>query len=464
VYEGTQPDSATLAALLEHRHELPEADRLLIESDLAETMGEQLDLLRQTTSRFPTYWPGWYKYANFLVHWTPYLGTRNDDARDALDRTVQLNPGFAPGWEHLFWITIQQRDTTGAGRAIREMERFGSTSSFRLNPDLLGYYRGLYGLTASGGTFTEAETERRAQFVSRYHGPVSPSDLALGLLEFGFPRAQVMLDARILALGPRRELEAAMWAGLGFSYAARGGWDSALAAMDHWVRLTQDSKAALTAFGLAVTGARLASVNPRLAAMVRPRPAAGRPGPQAEERAELAWLDGVLAHARGDAQEIDRARREIRASSSAYIDLLDGSLAAFHTDLAGRREDAARALAKLEWGSAERFSHHDYGRHHPFFNAVNRLSAGPWLLAAGDTAEAARLLTWHEAVFWNVHGFLQTVNETVEAVALYQRAQIETALGQTSAAGTHFREFVRRYDMPRGEWIGRVEGTRAALQ
>ena len=464
VYEGTRPDSATIASLIEHREELPEADRLLIESRfLAEKMSEKLVLLRQVRGRFPTYWPGWYDYANLLVHRTPYMGTTYDDARAALERTVELNPGFAPAWEHLFWIAAHQRDTAGADRALREVERISSTTSFRLNPDLLGHYRVVYALVASGGDFTPDRLEREAEFINGYRGRTPAIYFGIRLLLYGFPRAQVKLANAVLARGPRGELAAAMWMGKGFAHAARGGWDSALVAMDRWVRLTDDSTAPLVAYGLAVTGARLGSVGPEAAAAIRPRVTRYRAAPSAEQLAELAWLDGILAHARGDAQDLTRARRGVRASGSAYADLLDRSLEAFQSDLAGDRARAARALAELEWQSAERGLHDRYGRHHPFFNVVNRLSATPWLLAAGDTAQAARLLTWHEAVFSGVHRFLGPANRTVGAVALFERARIEAALGRTSAATPHFREFLQRYDMPRGEWVGRIEETIGTL-
>ena len=101
----------------------------------------------------------------------------------------------------------------------------------------------------------------------------------------------------VLALRPTPKLQAIMWMGKGFAYAARGDWDSALVAMARWQRLTNDSTASLTAYGLAVAGAHLASVDRARAAAARPERARAWP----EGRAELAWLDGIIAHTNGDA-------------------------------------------------------------------------------------------------------------------------------------------------------------------
>src|SRR3989454_5125327 len=143
-------------------------------------------------------------------------------------------------------------------------------------------------------------------------------------------------------------------------------------------------------------------------------------------------------------------RRPPRSTLFPYTTLfrsLERSLAAFAAERAGERRAAGRALAALEWESAEHTRHHDYGQHHPYFNAVNRLSASRWLLAAGDTAEAARLLTWYEAVFWDHHRFLGPANVVFAAPALFERARIEEALGDTAAAVADYREFLQRYDL-----------------
>src|SRR2546422_6410448 len=101
--------------------------------------------------------------------------------------------------------------------------------------------------------------------------------------------------------------------------------------------------------------------------MRRGRAAASRPGAVPtwpEGRAELAWLDGILAHASGDATGLARARRQVHESGSAEADLLERSLAAFAVELTGDRRTAARALASVEWESAEHVRHHERSEEH----------------------------------------------------------------------------------------------------
>jgi tetratricopeptide (TPR) repeat protein/TolB-like protein len=460
-YEGTPPDSAALVALIAHRREFPEQDRLMIEASfLAHTMSEELAMWRDVTRRFPNYWPAWYDYGNYMVHWTPYVGTTYDDSRAALERTVALNPRFAPAWEHLLWTVASQRDTAAAARALRTLASFETAKGFRINPDLMGYYGAVNRLVVSGGNWAPAPLARDAQYIVVTFGAAPSEYLGIGFLVQGFPRGEVQFNDAVLALRPTPKLQAIMWMGKGFAYAARGDWDSALVAMARWQRLTNDSTASLTAYGLAVAGAHLASVDRARAAAARPERAPAWP----EGRAELAWLDGITAHANGDVAGLARARRQVRESGSAEADLLERSLAAFAVELTGDRRAAARALAALEWESAERSRHHGYGRDHPYFNSVNRLSASRWLLAAGDTAQAARLLEWHEAVFWEVHRFLGPANAVFAAPALSERARIEEASGDSPAATADYREFLQRYDLARGEWAARVEETVSRLR
>ncbi len=437
-------------------------DRLMIEAQfLAPTMSEELAIWRDVTRRFPNYWPAWYDYGNYLVHWTPYLGTTYGDSRAALERTVALNPRFAPGWEHLLWTVSSQRDTAAVARVLRTLADFATAKGFRINPDLMGFYGAASDLVATGGNWPPPELTRAAHFVVANHGAAPGEYIGFGFLSYsGFPRGQVKFNDAILALEPSRAFQAIMWMGKGFAYAARGDWDSSGVAMDRWRRLADDSTASLVAYGLAVAGAHVGSVGHGPAAATRPGAVPTWP----EGRAELAWLDGILAYASGDAAGLARARRQLRASGCPYADLLDRSLAAFAADLGGDRRAAGRALAALEWESAEHAHHHGYGRHHPYFNSVNRLSASRWLLAAGDTAQAARLLRWHEAVFWQFHRFLSPANAVFAAPALFERARIEETSGDTTAAVAAYREFLQRYDLPRGDWAARVEEARGKLQ
>jgi hypothetical protein len=246
-----------------------------------------------------------------------------------------------------------------------------------------------------------------------------------------------------------------MHLGRGLSAAGRGDWTSALAAMREWGRLSDVPTAAVLAYGLAVTGAHLGSVDPSTAAAFRPERAPGPSAPEAS--AEVAWLDGVLAHARGDSTGLAAARAALQRSAGRFTDLLDRSLAAFARDLDGDATGAARALAALEWESAERQRYHGYAADHPFLTSIHRLTAARGLLSSGDTAQAERLLTWTEAVLWNLHGVMDPGLAVFAPLALFERARIAEARGRSSEAADLYGRFLERYDRPEGQWTGRVE-------
>jgi hypothetical protein len=75
----------------------------------------------------------------------------------------------------------------------------------------------------------------------------------------------------------------------------------------------------------------------------------------------------------------------------------------------------------------------------PVNQAVNRLAAGRWLLAAGDTLRAEEILSWQE-VF---HPPAVKVNGIVAGLARLELARIEEARGNWIAAGDQYRWFLR---------------------
>jgi hypothetical protein len=156
-------------------------------------------------------------------------------------------------------------------------------------------------------------------------------------------------------------------------------------------------------------------------------------------RPDVVWLDGVLAAHRGDHPALSAARAALRQAGPDGA-LLDQSLAAFELGLAGETRRAGQALAALEWRLAER----------PIFGspreaclmAFDRLAASRWLLGAGDTAQAARLLTCHVAYD------ISYVAAVLGPLVYLELARIEDARGQVELARSHYELFLRRYDLP----------------
>jgi TolB-like protein len=454
VYERSRPDSAVVAAVIAHRAEFPPADRLLIESQLADSLSRALALLREATNRFPTYWPVWYSYADMLVHDGPMLGSTFQDARAALERVLDLNPGFVPAWDHLFWYGAFLRDSALAGHAFAALDTLSTEGTFRWTGDRERYYRSVLTVLRNGGRYPPDYLGEDAAFLAA-NTVVPPQYLGYGLLDFRLPQAQAEVNDAVLGGAARRDVVAGMWSGKALSAATRGAWGEALPALRQWLRVTDMPEAPTVAYGLAVTGAHLGAVDPAQAQAFRP--ALDPASADDPTGAELAWLDGLLAHARRDAAGLADARSRLAALTHESADLLARSLGAFALDHEGDAAGAARRLAALERQSAEAQWYHRHGREHPFVTSVQRWFAARGLVAAGDTAQAARLLTWTDAVLWNAHGFMDPVLAVFEPLALFERARIAAAQNRGPEAAALYRGFLERYDRPEGRWTAMVE-------
>jgi hypothetical protein len=177
---------------------------------------------------------------------------------------------------------------------------------------------------------------------------------------------------------------------------------------------------------------------------------------KADLEVQLAWLDGVLAFTRGDRTALESATKEGLRTGRARADTLERSLSAFGRALAGDRAGAGRSLAALEWGCTEAASCTPYS---PMI-AVQRMAAATWLLESGDSAQAARLLVWHEAM---QPGWFLNFSFAATPLAYLTLARIEDGQGKTASAKTHYEQFLRRYDSPLPAQRHLVSEARAAL-
>lgn len=454
VYEGSPADSATMARLLAHRGELPEADRLLIEAGYtSDTTDTRLGRLRRLANRYPSYWPAAYELANSLVHFGPYVGTELHESRAALERFVRLNPGFAPAWEHLSWIALLQRDTVGAAVALQQWRR-------RVDPAPSEPSSAELALTLlrNPGRVGTGVMDAVRPVVLEHVLPLSPEVLGTTFLTYGLPAATVLLADSVLALGPGAATAGGFWLGKAFAWAARGGWDSTAVALSEAIPLSGDRWYPLRAYGLMAAGVVLGSVAPQTAAGWRASASAAalapaahggieaNSSPHAARRAELAWLDGILSFARRDRNGVVQARHRVEQAGADFSPQLQRSLTAFEAALGGDSAGAARALADLELEVARTGA--ASGRDHPFTASVHRLAASRWLLAVGDTAAAERLLPWHEAVLWQIHELIGAANRAFAPLALIEQARIANARGRHADAERHYRALLWSYDRP----------------
>lgn len=177
----------------------------------------------------------------------------------------------------------------------------------------------------------------------------------------------------------------------------------------------------------------------------------------AGRRAEFAWIDGLSAVARHDRPSLVAARATLQQTDTATAALLDRSLRAFELDMSGARGRAGRALATLEW---QRPDLHDngYGAH-PYLAGLDHLAAARWLLAEGDTVQAAMLLVWHEALL----PFLVQAASELGGLTYLERARIDDAQHHVDLAQREYENFLRGYDMPIPAHRHLVEEARAAL-
>jgi len=111
----------------------------------------------------------------------------------------------------------------------------------------------------------------------------------------------------------------------------------------------------------------------------------------------------------------------------------------------------------------ERDRHRTIEDQHPFLTGINRLALSRWLLSAGDTSGAARVLTWHEAVLVAPVEQTNLANGLLASPAYLERARIEEARGRRDAAAAYYRQFLRRYDMPVAAHRHLVSQARAAV-
>jgi hypothetical protein len=98
---------------------------------------------------------------------------------------------------------------------------------------------------------------------------------------------------------------------------------------------------------------------------------------------------------------------------------------------------------------------------HPLLRAANRMIAATWLQALGEDAEAARLLTWHEAI--RGQPLAQAWNLSVGTLSLLDRAEIAEAMGELDRARSFYTRFLARHDLPVAALEPRVARAEAAL-
>ena len=226
------------------------------------------------------------------------------------------------------------------------------------------------------------------------------------------------------------------------------------------VRFGTDTLAALRAFRTGVVGVWLGGVDEQDALTRRGAAVQSAAQLGSWAQAEIAWLDGVLAFARADADGIAAARTAVSAVATPSSGMLDSALAALALGLAGDRRDAGRQLAALELARSE-ITPWRFGNEHPYFPPITRLTAANWLVAENDAGGAQRLLEWHEAIINQPAQF--TTLWSISSAAYLQRGRVEEQLGNRERARKFYQKFLDRYDLPDASQQHLVDEAETAL-
>ena len=449
-------------AYADNRAELPLRERLQVELRLVDSVSQRLEGTRQLVARFPDYWPAWWDLVEQLVHHAPYLGTVRSEAAAAVDQLLLLNPKHAPAWEHRLWIALADRDTATARRVLDRLDRlnYDSASSAEGGLSVLPLYRYIANAGRRGGTPDVELARMAAAPLAGFTGRIPHDDFADGASAYGLHEANVELLRQIVRLDSvPKGIVAAARRGIALSFAARGAWPEALRAMHEYTQQVDGAVPALHAFRLAAFGEWLGVVDPGSADEYEAVLMRQRGVLPLNVQAELFWWQGVRATRRGNAAALAAARGSLQTMPYPFAAHLTRSLDAHRLALNGDTVRAAAEITRLERLRAQLRTMIGEENAHPYLAAVNRLGGSRWLVATGDTAGAAALLTWTDAVV-PYAASVSHVNAVVAGYAYHERAVLEEARGRLDRAATLYERFVERVDQPPPAYRSRVEHAR----
>ena len=392
-----EPNDSTVPLLERHLSELPERERLSTEAILFQShnrMEPAIERARAVSERYPDSWFGWLIYGDMVLHEGPLLGRALGEGRAAFERALSLNANLIPVWEHLMLLDLLDHDTTGAERAYRALDRLDAGPILSMD----GYgtrmlqFRFLHAIQRGDSALVRALTDSMARDLAP---DAVPDGSFYDPFRFSWFAEQIRVSRKALAVGGTPERRRMHRLLLALSWVGQENWDSALVNLDRLATVEGDSLGALRAYGVAAVGVWLGKVRPQ-EAISRRRAASAQGSQDPSGRAEMAWIDGVLAAARRDRRGLAQARAALRQSGDS-AGALERSLGAFDAELRGGTREAGEAMAALEWEQAV-IAAPDFVDH-PLTIPLDRLAAARWLSATGKDDEALRLLRWVDGRF-----------------------------------------------------------------
>ncbi len=436
-------DDRVRSAYRDNRHALPDRDRLIIEAEMQDSLTRRIEGYRQVTLRFPDYWPAWMQYGDEILHRGPVVGYDWEEARGAFERVVSLNPKFVPGWEHLGMTlldsdSVRYRQVADTIAVLTRNEPTGMDAG----ADLEMMQRLVFALRSDSAAVSSPLGDSVARALAR--NPAVPELMfipALLLTWSAQPAAQVELNRRVLNYRPAPPVAQAQRKGLMSVHAARGSWDSVVVRARDLGRQHPAPEVLLAAYETLAFGEWLGAVSTSDADAMRNtlEPALGRL--DGENRATVAWLDGIRAASAGDSVRLSAALQAVAATRSHSAPYLRSSLDAFRREMHGDRAGATQALlsAELSWRELNPSTQ-------VMTMSVNRLATGRWLAAAGDHERAARLLAWHDAAISS--GRAAHPMMVVSSATMLERATVLEASGRHDDARYFYERFLAMHDAP----------------
>lgn len=419
-----EQDTARLTRVHAQIDVFPEHYRALIAAQ-AEPWPARYQSLKQAATDWPEFALASFLLGDEIFHRGPLYGLRRYDALEPMQKTVDLRPDFAPGWEHLAWLLLSEGDSLRTKEALDSVphEPAGTGLSMVLRMMLELGFQWRFGSPQAAAAASEnvlsnplVESDFRAPAGGRI------------MMTVDAPRGAVGLGR---ALERRRMRPEALHSGLvaqAHGWAALGRPDSLHAVAE---RLRRGGYQELALYALSLEGAlalfdpdSLVTPDSRLLGTLAAYLGRGAPSPGMERRA--AWMLGLLALREGDTLVARRFRLVLGGESAparlrTQLDLM--------ASLRGGDSIATPALLALLVPSDLR-----HGSTEPLEDAVSRLLRAQYAERDSGWRAAANQLRWHEHL--QLNGFPVGDPQAGEAawalgtLIRWRRAQLLENMGQ----------------------------------
>jgi hypothetical protein len=427
-------DPARLARLEAHAGRFPPHYRLLIQA--ASSRWPARLALMDSAARTRDFFLAAFHRGDEIFHRGPLFGRHRSEAIADLERTVQLRPDFAPGWEHLAWLRIAEGDSTGAALALARLtgpvaDPTSVGLRFLLQAAFAYRFQGAgAGDAVVGGALQVPEV---ASFPFLAVGPRL-------MLTFEAPSASLGMGRIFAGRNAMAEVRSGLLAQV-FGHLALGRPDSALAQARILAArvpgLDSDLFAAQLAGALALADPDTTADGIRRAAAARDELreftlAGAAPD---DTRLRAAWMVVLLSARAGS--------RDAAPLSNLLLNRDGGGPARYYLDLVQADQLASRglfeqALTRTGWSGDDLVRLAD-----PFFSAITQFLRAEWFARQGNPRAAASTLLWHQANDFGTYpaGAVQPaeVNLALGNLARWKRALLLD--GQRPSASDSCRDY-----------------------